>query len=218
LVWFGLRIEAEANSQDTDQVAALRAYTAELSATETTARTYQALSAAELARATGTTPDWSPAIEAARVAADAYLLTYALVRGAQQAWSEGNRDAAAPMLDEAARLAAQMGAEPLLEEAQVLARRARLRVAEAAPSEPQARRAAQPAIETYGLTDRELEVLQLVAAGRSNPQIATELFISPKTASVHVSNIISKLGVSSRGEAAALAHRLGVAAPTPAHS
>jgi DNA-binding NarL/FixJ family response regulator len=55
-------------------------------------------------------------------------------------------------------------------------------------------------------------VLGLVAAGRSNPQIAAELFISPKTASVHVSNIISKLGVSSRGEAAAVAHRLGVGA------
>jgi DNA-binding CsgD family transcriptional regulator len=77
-------------------------------------------------------------------------------------------------------------------------------------SEPVAERAAQPNIEALGLTDRELEVLQLVAAGRSNPQIAAELFISPKTASVHVSNIISKLGVSSRGEAAALSHRLGL--------
>jgi DNA-binding NarL/FixJ family response regulator len=55
-------------------------------------------------------------------------------------------------------------------------------------------------------------VLALVAAGRSNPQIAAELFISPKTASVHVSNIISKLGVTSRGEAAALAHRHGLEA------
>ena len=49
-----------------------------------------------------------------------------------------------------------------------------------------------------------------MAAGRSNRQIAEELYISPKTASVHVSNILSKLGVSSRGEAAAVAHRLGV--------
>jgi DNA-binding NarL/FixJ family response regulator len=51
-----------------------------------------------------------------------------------------------------------------------------------------------------------------MAQGRTNGQIATELFISPKTASVHVSNIISKLGVTSRGEAAALAHRLGIEA------
>jgi DNA-binding NarL/FixJ family response regulator len=53
-------------------------------------------------------------------------------------------------------------------------------------------------------------VLTLVAAGRSNGQIATALFISPKTASVHVSNILAKLGVGGRVEAAAVAHRLGL--------
>jgi DNA-binding NarL/FixJ family response regulator len=69
-----------------------------------------------------------------------------------------------------------------------------------------------------GLTVRELEVLQLVAAGRSNREIAAELFISAKTASVHVSNILGKLGVASRGEAAATAYREGLAEPqaTPA--
>jgi DNA-binding NarL/FixJ family response regulator len=51
-------------------------------------------------------------------------------------------------------------------------------------------------------------VLRLVAAGRSNREIAGELFISAKTASVHVSNILAKLGVTTRGEAAATAHRL----------
>ena len=51
-------------------------------------------------------------------------------------------------------------------------------------------------------------MLRLVAAGRSNREIAAELFISPKTASVHVSNILGKLGVASRGEAAATAHSL----------
>jgi DNA-binding NarL/FixJ family response regulator len=60
----------------------------------------------------------------------------------------------------------------------------------------------------FGLTAREQEVLGLVAAGRGNREIAAELFISHRTASVHVSNILSKLGVSSRGEAAATAHRL----------
>ena len=68
-------------------------------------------------------------------------------------------------------------------------------------------------IDAFGLTPREREVLQLVADGRSNPQIAAELFISRKTASVHVSNILGKLGVASRGEAAAVAHRLGLSAP-----
>ena len=59
-----------------------------------------------------------------------------------------------------------------------------------------------------GLTAREFEVLRLVADGRSNPEIAARLFISAKTASVHVSNILGKIGVTSRGEAAAAAHRL----------
>jgi len=61
-----------------------------------------------------------------------------------------------------------------------------------------------------GLTPREREVLALVAAGRSNRQIAEALFISGKTASVHVSNILAKLQVANRVEAAAVAHRLGI--------
>jgi DNA-binding CsgD family transcriptional regulator len=59
------------------------------------------------------------------------------------------------------------------------------------------------------LTPREREVLALVAEGRTNRQIAQELVITDKTASVHVSNILGKLGASNRGEAAALAHRAG---------
>jgi DNA-binding CsgD family transcriptional regulator len=56
-----------------------------------------------------------------------------------------------------------------------------------------------------GLTAREQEVLRLLAAGRSNREIAAELFIAPKTASVHVSNILAKLGAASRTEAASIA-------------
>ncbi|MYS48529.1 hypothetical protein GTW46_00315, partial [Streptomyces sp. SID6013] len=74
----------------------------------------------------------------------------------------------------------------------------------AAPSGP-----TDPA-EALGLTGRERDVLRLVSEGRTNRQIAGELFISPKTASVHVSNILAKLGVSGRGEAAAVAHRLAL--------
>jgi DNA-binding NarL/FixJ family response regulator len=61
-----------------------------------------------------------------------------------------------------------------------------------------------------GLTPRELEVLRLLVEGRSNRQIAEQLFISGKTASVHVTNLLSKLGVHSRLEAAAMARRLGL--------
>jgi DNA-binding CsgD family transcriptional regulator len=61
-----------------------------------------------------------------------------------------------------------------------------------------------------GLTDRERDVFRLVASGHSNKEIGTELFISPKTVSVHVSNILAKLGAASRTEAAAIALRLGL--------
>ncbi|MER0247038.1 response regulator transcription factor, partial [Streptomyces sp. HSW2009] len=79
-------------------------------------------------------------------------------------------------------------------------------LAEAAPPVP------DPA-DAFRLTPRERDVLRLVAVGRSNRQIAEELFISPKTASVHVSNILAKLEVSGRGEAAAMAHRLRLITP-----
>ena len=70
-------------------------------------------------------------------------------------------------------------------------------------------------LQRLGLTDREVEVLRHLADGRSNKQIGQRLFISTKTVSVHVSNILAKLGVASRGEAAATAHRLRVFDPDP---
>ena len=80
---------------------------------------------------------------------------------------------------------------------------------------PGAAPAGQPSdpLDRFGLTEREREVLTLLAGGRSNPEIGRLLFISTKTASVHVSNILAKLGVTGRGEAAAVAHRLGVFGP-----
>jgi ATP/maltotriose-dependent transcriptional regulator MalT len=209
VIWFGLRVEAETDHADDEHVTALRKALEDVPVTHVPSRAYRALATAELARVSGNAPDWEPAIQSARESGDLYLVAYALLRAAQHAWSSGDRDAVGELLDESASLAAQLGAEPILDEAQTLARRARLKVADAALP---AQGPAPTPIEHFGLTDREAEVLALVAAGRSNPQIAAELFISPKTASVHVSNIISKLGVTSRGEAAALAHRLGVEA------
>jgi DNA-binding CsgD family transcriptional regulator len=67
--------------------------------------------------------------------------------------------------------------------------------------------------EALGLTPREVDVLGLVARGYTNREIANALFISDKTASVHVSNILRKLDVPNRREAAALAHRLATTTP-----
>jgi DNA-binding CsgD family transcriptional regulator len=72
-----------------------------------------------------------------------------------------------------------------------------------APAEPTVAEPEGPSVAaSLGLTRREAEVLALVAAGRTNRQIGQELFITPKTASVHVSRILAKLGVAGRGEAA----------------
>jgi DNA-binding NarL/FixJ family response regulator len=62
----------------------------------------------------------------------------------------------------------------------------------------------------YGLTERELDVLRLLTHGRRNAEIGAELFISPRTAGVHVTNILRKLGVTNRIQAAALAERAGL--------
>lgn len=107
------------------------------------------------------------------------------------------------MLQSAAQDAHQLGAEPLLAEIRALARQADLRLAVERPEGD-----GPSDLERLGLTPRETEVLQLLASGATNRQVATQLFISTKTASVHVSNILAKLGVATRGEAAAVAHRL----------
>ncbi len=116
----------------------------------------------------------------------------------------GDRHEAAAALRGAHSTSARLGAEPLRHEIEQLARHARIDLGGttadvAAPTD------------TIGLTEREREVIPLVAAGRSNQQIADALFITRKTASVHVSNILGKLGVANRVEAAAMAHRLGLA-------
>jgi DNA-binding CsgD family transcriptional regulator len=117
--------------------------------------------------------------------------------------TNGDRADAAASLREAHATATRLGAAPLRREIEQLARHARIELSAARPD------AAVPGDAT-GLTDREREVIRLVAAGQSNQQIADTLFITRKTASVHVSNILGKLGVANRVEAAAVAHRLGL--------
>ncbi|MGW2702452.1 helix-turn-helix transcriptional regulator [Streptomyces sp. NPDC001340] len=121
----------------------------------------------------------------------------------EEAAGDDERDRATELLRLAGAVADHLGARPLADAVARLAQRARLTLTHTP------RKALDPA-ESLGLTSRERDVLRLVSAGRTNRQIAEELFISPKTASVHVSNILSKLGVAGRGEAAAVAHRLGL--------
>jgi DNA-binding CsgD family transcriptional regulator len=112
------------------------------------------------------------------------------------------------VLRPAHQTAVALGAAPLRQEIQLLAKRGRLRLEDqadtaVAPKEPST-------AASLGLTRREAEVLTLVAEGRTNPQIGQTLFITEGTASLHVSHILAKLGVAGRGEAAAVAHRLGL--------
>ncbi len=187
-----------------------------------------ALAEAENQRAGGTPdPDaWRAAVAAADRARAAWPRAYTRFRLA-----ESLLEARAPRRDsvaavaEAHAAAERLGAAPLRDWVDGLARRARVRledteaavatdtpavpatVIEAAPEPPSP---AAEALDDLGLTRREREVLPLVAAGHTNKRIAEILFISENTAGVHVSNILGKLGVGTRTEAAAVAARLGL--------
>jgi ATP/maltotriose-dependent transcriptional regulator MalT len=166
---------------------------------------------AERTRQTGPSDPgaWEAAVAAWEWLGQPYRLAYACFRQAEALLAgTGDRNTAATVLARAADITGRLGARPLDNEVNILARRARIDFAPQAAATPAAR-ATTPA-EQHGLTPREAEVLALVGAGRSNRQIAQALFISPKTASVHVSNILAKLGVHTRVEAAAIAHRLGL--------
>jgi DNA-binding CsgD family transcriptional regulator/tetratricopeptide (TPR) repeat protein len=115
------------------------------------------------------------------------------------------RRALIPLPPEVDELLAQPAAPPLGPRAQV----APQPVADLSPASA-ATTATVP--DTFGLSRRELEVLALIAQGRTNREIGDRLFISQKTVGVHVGNILNKLGVSGRVEAAAVAIRLGLEA------
>ncbi|MGW4749871.1 helix-turn-helix transcriptional regulator [Streptomyces sp. NPDC004290] len=166
----------------------------------------------ELARAEGrgTAARWAEVVAAFEPLERPHRLAVARHRLADALLVEGGRrEEAAALLREAQATAVRLSARPLREDVELLAARARLSLA------PERRTPApvEPGEGGFGLTPREQDVLRLVADGRTNRQIAEELFISPKTASVHVSNILAKLGVAGRGEAAALAHRLHLLDP-----
>jgi predicted ATPase/DNA-binding CsgD family transcriptional regulator len=118
---------------------------------------------------------------------------------------------AASVLRQAHEATIQLGAKPLRQEIERLAQRARIDLMP--PTATVNKAAPLSAATRHGLTPREQEVLQHLVEGRTNRQIARALFISEKTASVHVSNIMSKLGATNRAEAAAIAHRLRLLEP-----
>jgi DNA-binding CsgD family transcriptional regulator len=122
----------------------------------------------------------------------------------------GRRDDASAVWRTAAATAAQLCAAPLAAALADLARRARLDAGPGGHAGHGYRNGHDSGGVTGSLTDREREVLRLLARGRSNREIGAELFITTKTASVHVSNILAKLGAASRTEAAAIAHREGL--------
>ncbi|MGW1274569.1 helix-turn-helix domain-containing protein, partial [Streptomyces sp. NPDC002491] len=114
----------------------------------------------------------------------------------------GRREEAAVEAGGARETAVRLAAGPLRERADALIRRGGLAEGPAGAGD-----------RPTSLTAREQEVLRLLGLGRSNRQIGEELFISGKTASVHVSNILAKLGAASRTEAVAIAYREGLLQP-----
>ena len=164
-----------------------------------------ALAEAEYTRATGAAEAverWTEAVERCDELSLVYHAADARCRLAEALLAQDRRDEARAPLRAAAAVARKLGAAPLERYVVDLARRARIDLDDHPPVDETG--------DGLGLTPRETEVLTLLADGRSNPEIAEQLFISPKTASVHVSNILRKLEVDSRGEAAALAHRRGL--------
>jgi DNA-binding NarL/FixJ family response regulator/tetratricopeptide (TPR) repeat protein len=168
-------------------------------------RAWHAKAEAEWTRVQGRSDPkaWLAAVEAFSYGA-VYEVARCRWRLAEALLAAGDREQATVAAQAARKTARRLGAEPLQAALELLARRGRLDLGAGVPAERT----------LAGLTPREVEVLRLLVEGRSNRQIAEQLFISGKTASVHVTNILAKLGVHSRLEAAATARHLGLDQPT----
>jgi DNA-binding CsgD family transcriptional regulator len=166
------------------------------------ATAWHARVAAEASRLSGTAaPElWRSAVEAFGFG-HVYEQGRSRWRLAEALLATGDRSAAAEEAQAAHDVAVRLGAAPLRNAVEGLVRRGRLDVAV-----PGARAVAISAV----LTPREAEVLALLAQGRTNRQVGAELYISEKTASVHVSNILAKLGANGRTEAVAIAAQRGL--------
>jgi ATP/maltotriose-dependent transcriptional regulator MalT len=148
---------------------------------------------------------WEEAQRRWEACGDRYLAAYAGWRRAEALLAAGqDRRAVQPLVQAARSVALELDARPLREELDALAKRARIELECDGDGE------ATSMLQRLELTPREIEVLTLVADGMTNREIATELFISNKTASAHVSHILSKLSAPNRTAAAATARRLGL--------
>jgi DNA-binding NarL/FixJ family response regulator len=207
LLYVGAVAEAElGDAKDPDSTCALlREVAGKLPRRTPMHELYAALVTAELNRASA---DWRALTERAdEIGAPAYLRAQLRLRQATSvARQPGKRQEAAEAAREARETAAQLGASSLLAEIDELARSARL-MSVVPVEETEKEKEKEKATAAPQLTARETDVLRLVAEGLSNGQIGARLYITTKTVSVHVSNILAKLGVSSRTEAAAVAHR-----------
>ncbi len=173
------------------------------------AESYRLLTAAETARAAQQDDAslWEDVTRAFRELEEPYALAYALMRQAEATATRGA--ASSRLLQEAHRITVRLGERPLRAEIEALAQRWRISLDVGAAQHADA-------FDARGITAREREVLSLLADGASNPEIAQALVISEKTASVHVSHILAKLGARNRAEAGAIAHRLGLPSSEPA--
>jgi ATP/maltotriose-dependent transcriptional regulator MalT len=165
---------------------------------------------AEYARATGgdSGPLWAAAAERWEELRRPYQSSYTRWREAEALMAAGDREGATRAATAALESARRLGSAWLVDEIESLVARARLQLGgEARPTVASAEEPEDP----FGLTARERDVLALVAAGATNREIGERLHMAEKTASVHVSRILAKLDVRSRTEAAAVAHRQGLA-------
>jgi DNA-binding CsgD family transcriptional regulator len=176
-------------------------------------RAWRDVGAAELTRARGRSDPglWATAAAAWEAMGRPYHSALALHRQAEALVERGDRDTAVSAAGAALEIAHRLGAGWLEGEVRGLAGRGRLAL-DSRPRQDDGTgevngRLADEEPDPFGLTERERQVLALVAQGATNRQIGAALYMAEKTASVHVSRILSKLGVSSRTQAAAVAHR-----------
>ena len=208
--WLGVRAEADSTGGNCTRAAALVATAEDHLAADTTGvigRIYLDLARAEITRLTDAPHPgpWEQAAQALTEMGAVYLACYPQWQAIQAHLAIRDRATATDRLHALHHAATEMGATRYVELTAELARRARLRLGLSPASSTQS---GLP--NNHGLTPREVEVLALLVAGRTNREIAATLFISQHTAGVHVSHILAKLAVRTRTEAAAAAHRLGL--------